>query len=413
MKKIYIALQVVVFCSMGYGQVKLNQLSDFFTAIYDINNEGKGVHGNGYYDFATNTTTATEEEVAQTVAITNSEQVLGLVDGGADNYIPGTRLNGTWSAFPASAFDPNKNYTIYDISQNGMYVVGQTEWTPEDGAWGFIYNTQTQTYKLLSSTLYEYGAAYAVNNNGIAVGWVDDLEPGTLRMPAYFKEDGTVTLINNVYGEANGINENNEIVGYTEDSPFIYKINGAELTTYSVPEGYEMASFSDISDNGAAVGYGETYIEGQGFLRMPIIFHNNLGTDIKPLTEVLSEQGIDTSNLDGQIYRISSNGKYLCGWTSGPAFTSMGWAVYLDNLLLAAQDVNSEKIALYPNPVKDILTITGTKADRVEIYNFVGQKVISAKVNNGKIDVSALAKGAYILKVNADGKAQTLKFIKE
>ncbi len=340
MNKIYsikqsLILMTFLICGLASAQVQLNQLEGFGTAIYDITNAGKGIHGNGYYDFTTNTSSPTEAGVVQTVAINEAEQVLGLMlDDSEENFIPGYRNEGVWTSFPGTAFNPATSYTIYDISENGIYVVGQTGWTPEDGAWGFIYNTQTEIFKLLSSDLYEYGAAYGVNDNGIAVGWVDDLPGGTVRMPAYFYEDGTIVLIQENHGEANAINENNVVVGNFGGEPFIYNIDEEEFTVFSTPEGYLTSAFSDISENGIVVGYAETYVEGEGFSRDPILYHTDLGAQPLMLADILAEHDIDTSTLDGQGYRISPDGNYVAGWTSGPAFFALGWAVYFDDLLL-------------------------------------------------------------------------------
>lgn len=351
MNKLYtirqtLLLGVLIVSGVVSAQVQLNQLADFGTAIYDINNQGSGVHGSGYYDFSTNSSSFPETGVAQTVANNDADQVVGLLDDGAGNFVPGYRNEGVWSTFPSTAFNPAVSYTIYDISENGIYVVGQTGWTPEDGAWGFIYNTQTETFRLLSSDLYEYGAAYGVNNDGIAVGWVDDLPGGTVRMPAYFFEDGTIMLIQETHGEAYGISENNVVTGTFGGSPFIYDIDADEFTTYTVPDGYISASFSDISENGVVVGYAEKFVDGEGFLRDPILYHADLGAEPQFLSDVLNGFEIDASTLDGQAYRISSDGNYVAGWGNGPAFMALGWAVYFDDLLV---DGGSE----YCQPVLD------------------------------------------------------------
>lgn len=316
------------------AQVQVNQLDGFGTAIYDINSQGRAVHGNGYYDFATNTTIATENDVVQTVAITNSDIVLGMIMNANEDYVPASRVDGTWAAYPESAFNPSEEYTIYDISENGMYVVGQTGWTPQNGAWGFIYNTETEVYTLLSSDLYEYGAAYAVNNDGIAVGWVDDLEPGTLRMAAYFTEAGEITLINEEYGEAQGINNNNVIVGQYSGKAFIYNIDSEELMSFDAPVGFESIFFSDISDNNVVVGFAEYFDPLDGFVRNPYIYHTDLDAQPVAISALLNDLEVDYEEtiFDGQAYKISTDGKYIAGWTNGPAFFASGWAIYLDDL---------------------------------------------------------------------------------
>lgn len=407
-------LSTISLGALASAQVQLNQLTDFGTPVKDINNSGNGLHANGYYDFSTNSSSVTEEGVGETVSITNSGMVLGkIADESGENYIPAMRVDGTWNAF--TNMDETLSYTLYAMSENGVYAVGQTDWSEESGVWGFIYNTQTQTLTILDSPLYEYGAAYGVNNEGIAVGWVDDLPSGTVRMPAYFDEEGNITLISESYGEASNINDNNEIVGSIEGLPFTYKIAGEELNTYEVPADYLTASFTDISDNGIVVGYAETFIEGQGGLRMPTIFHPNLGAQPQMLVDVLTENDIDASTLDGIVYKISPDGKYLGGWSSGPAFMALGWAVYLDNAVMGVSELNNSDLTLYPNPVKDILNFNSkTQIQNISAYNLAGQQLINTKATNGQLNVASLAPGVYVFKITLEGgKVETQKIIKK
>lgn len=410
-----VILSTLTISGLSIAQVQLNELTDFGTSIYDINNQGKAVHGNGYYDFATNTSSNTEEGVVQTVEITNSDIVLGMIaDESGENFIPAIRNSGEWSAL---IIDDAYTYTLHGISENGMYVVGQTNWDAEtDTAWPFIYNVQNETLTVLDSPLYEYGAAYGVNNEGVAVGWVDDLPSGTVRMPAYFDEEGNITLISETYGEASNINDNNEIVGNIDGSPFIYKIAGEQLTIYEIPEDYLSAAFADISDNGIAVGYAETFIEGEGGLRMPIIFHPNLGAQPIFLTDFLNGHDIDTSTLTGIGYKISPDGNYVGGWSSGPAFMATGWAVYFDNSLLGVSDLTSGELSFYPNPVKDVLNFNSSqKIQNISVYNLAGQQLMNRKnFSASQLDVTSLLPGTYVFRVTLDGgQVRTFKIIKK
>ena len=61
---------------------------------------------------------------------------------------------------------------------------------------------------------------------------------------------------------------------------------------------------------------------------------------------------------------------------------------------------------MYPNPTADILYFTQTT--NVSIYDMLGRKLLSLE-NSKKIDVSGLAIGMYILKLE-NGK--TTKFTK-
>lgn len=70
---------------------------------------------------------------------------------------------------------------------------------------------------------------------------------------------------------------------------------------------------------------------------------------------------------------------------------------------------------VYPNPVSNgKLYISSDKNSekQIAIYSVLGQKVLQTKTaNNTEINVSQLAKGAYILNISEDGKSETKKLI--
>lgn len=86
-------------------------------------------------------------------------------------------------------------------------------------------------------------------------------------------------------------------------------------------------------------------------------------------------------------------------------------------VVLADEDFESANgLKWYPNPVKDILNMaSGSSIGTVAIYNLLGQeiqvKAIGAK--EASIDVSDLAAGTYLLKVNSGEQSKTLKVIKQ
>ncbi len=83
--------------------------------------------------------------------------------------------------------------------------------------------------------------------------------------------------------------------------------------------------------------------------------------------------------------------------------------------LLSTNEVTKAKFAIYPNPVSDVLNVTQV-SDKAsyKIYNTAGQLVSSGNVNNGKINVSTLVKGGYIITIDEKGIEQfKSKFIKK
>lgn len=95
---------------------------------------------------------------------------------------------------------------------------------------------------------------------------------------------------------------------------------------------------------------------------------------------------------------------------------------YFDNLYfwkgtaLGVAKFDTSGIKMYPNPVKNTLTIdTKSAIQRVSVYNVLGQEVIKAspKSNSVILQTNELKKGVYMVKTEIDGKISTSKVVKE
>jgi endonuclease I len=77
--------------------------------------------------------------------------------------------------------------------------------------------------------------------------------------------------------------------------------------------------------------------------------------------------------------------------------------------LLDIENFNEVSFSIYPNPASNIITIKGVSVDtQVEIYNTIGRKVLSSKINanNSTIEVSEL-KGIYMVNILSQEKKRT------
>jgi len=70
-----------------------------------------------------------------------------------------------------------------------------------------------------------------------------------------------------------------------------------------------------------------------------------------------------------------------------------------------------EVVAVYPNPVKDRLTVKAENLQSVEVYNLVGQMVMNT--TSSVIDMNDLNEGIYFVRVKADGKTVTKRVVKQ
>jgi hypothetical protein len=80
---------------------------------------------------------------------------------------------------------------------------------------------------------------------------------------------------------------------------------------------------------------------------------------------------------------------------------------------LGVADVSASKLALYPNPVKDVLNIQGStfKIENAKIYDASGKLVKTFDGNT--VNVSGLQKGEYLVSVEDKNGVTTMKFIKK
>ncbi|MBB4808252.1 gingipain R [Chryseobacterium defluvii] len=100
--------------------------------------------------------------------------------------------------------------------------------------------------------------------------------------------------------------------------------------------------------------------------------------------------------------------------------TKQNYIPYQAPITVSALSIEEEHIptGIYPNPAKDFIYIKGidiSKKPVINIYDKVGRLVISnAEMNNeGKINISILEKGNYILEMVISGKQETTKLIVE
>lgn len=107
-------------------------------------------------------------------------------------------------------------------------------------------------------------------------------------------------------------------------------------------------------------------------------------------------------SMDGSV-TIASGGSFS---TQDKASFKLNW--------LATSEVKADGVNIYPNPATDVLNVTkvSDKA-KFEVYNAVGQIVMSGNIRNNKVDVSKLVKGTYIITVSDKEISAKLKFIKK
>jgi hypothetical protein len=75
-------------------------------------------------------------------------------------------------------------------------------------------------------------------------------------------------------------------------------------------------------------------------------------------------------------------------------------------------EIYPRKLSFYPNPARDFIYFETTNGT-VSVYLVSGQKVFSESLQSGKVDLSSLKPGIYILRIQSENTIQTHQLIKQ
>lgn len=122
-------------------------------------------------------------------------------------------------------------------------------------------------------------------------------------------------------------------------------------------------------------------------------------------------QGKGTSNdLNDYMY-----------WDQAP-FTGMNYyrlnqidfdGVFEYSKVIQISLLQNKQIKVYPNPAKNSFHLTGISGAEIEVLDQLGRIVKKAMMINSELDISALPKGVYFVRVASESQSPTWKFIKE
>ncbi len=132
--------------------------------------------------------------------------------------------------------------------------------------------------------------------------------------------------------------------------------------------------------------------------------------------------GCDDDSGNNLFSRIELSGRtpgetlYIRVWEFGNnTFDTFQVAAWNPNVL-AIDDVTLDGFSYYPNPVKNILQLTSPKIiETVSVYSLTGKEILSKtpKTADYQLDMSSLASGTYLIKVDINGRIATYKIIKD
>ncbi len=142
-----------------------------------------------------------------------------------------------------------------------------------------------------------------------------------------------------------------------------------------------------------------------------------------PVKESITQE-LSSNAISGNTYveytsefTATEEGVYYFGFGNVTAPVVENASLRIDNVRfnkinLAVSDVSKNQIKIFPNPVKDELTIQSSeKILKLEVYSADG-KLLVTTLNTNKIDFSKNPKGLYLIKIYTKLGVETQKVIK-
>lgn len=153
--------------------------------------------------------------------------------------------------------------------------------------------------------------------------------------------------------------------------------------------------------------------DGSGIYSLPDFTGIITATDNCDMTNVSITQTPNAgTNLEEGSYNVTIQATDAAGNTNQCIFN-----IFVDNVLSINEVTNTNDISIYPNPAKDILTITQSSALplQITIYDLRGRKVLSKQLNPTyspqTIDLSHLSAQLYIAAFQTGNSSFTRKII--
>ncbi|MEP5338202.1 MAG: carbohydrate-binding protein [Algibacter sp.] len=117
---------------------------------------------------------------------------------------------------------------------------------------------------------------------------------------------------------------------------------------------------------------------------------------------------ITTGGVSGSVVRISK--------TSDLGLSLAEVEIYgVDKILSDKTFEKIDNVQIYPNPVKNIFSLTNSQGSVVEVYNIIGKLMMKTKIDlkNQSFNVTTFSTGVYFVRINNAGVINVKKIIKE
>lgn len=130
-----------------------------------------------------------------------------------------------------------------------------------------------------------------------------------------------------------------------------------------------------------------------------------------------------STGLSENVYNaLTGSGAYFFNWALRFGFGTSALShlhmrrieITKNSPVLSVERLNNFEFTVYPNPAVNELRINSQETiKKVEVFNLLGKRVLTAKNINTTLDVSELSSSVYLVKLTSENGVSTKKFIKQ
>ncbi len=333
-----------------------------------------------------------------------------LSDGttSGNNYVPQTAPSTVGTVIsidyirPKNFVAPIKNTFNFDSTTEGFTNLTRT--------------TAVQVTESLRGTLMVNCNAANANSGKVSLSPIVFRVEGTNKYAHITLKNTSTNTLFQLNGKVAGVGTAfNPIQTYTT-SDANYKTYDFDLNTWDSGSQFPELNFA-VKDTWLATAtyaIGNIVISGNTYCKN--ISGANSVSPAVPQTDTTNWVIVNAAGLVADA-TPATNGAILGGALDINALTNSVYvdSIVFDNTLGTADFINlNNSISLYPNPAKEVLNISSSNSiTNIEVYDLLGKKV-AFNNNASDVNVAALGKGVYIVKVaQENGSVVAKQFIKE
>lgn len=320
-----------------------------------------------------------------------------------------------------------ENSTAWEI----VYTEVGDQTAPADLTPSFSEEEMITLTDLMPDTVYK-GWVRSVCDNEVYSAWVGPLEFKTTCDPfgASWLEDFDSIEAPNLpecWTKGNGnwvvINQTEQTNPFTSTTPYsgtnyIRCYNGAVNSHIWTP-GFELEANTAYDFS--------TFVQGDGYdgWSVEMVYNTVPRTEGETLMgdtyEVPAGTGMQEYAQMTRSFMPTVSGTYFFALRVNENSTSSPFYIAFDDFgveegTLGNPAFDGSTFRAYPNPVKDLLNLSYSEnITKVEVFNLLGQQVITKAINanKGQVNMSGLSAGSYLVKITANSQVQTMKVIKQ